>query len=90
MCPPITTGVWIYGDADDTLFRLVALGSIELQKQGFARRGFQHIVAPMPSYGPIIKNPDDLWKIIAWIKIQTYENAKDRTAPAASPENGPP
>jgi mono/diheme cytochrome c family protein len=76
MCPPITTGVWIYGDADDTLFRLVALGSIDLQKQGFSRHGFQHIVAPMPSYGAIITKPDDLWKVIAWIKIQTFENAK--------------
>ncbi len=77
MCPPITTGVWIYGDADDTLFRLVALGSVDLQKQGFSRRGFRHIVAPMPSYGSIITNPDDLWKIVSWIKIQTYNNAKD-------------
>ena len=27
MCPPITNGVWIYGDKDDTLFRLISLGS---------------------------------------------------------------
>jgi mono/diheme cytochrome c family protein len=78
MCPPITTGVWIYGDADDTLFRLVALGSVDLQKQGFSRRGFRNVVAPMPSYGSIITNPDDLWKIVSWVKIQTYHNAKDR------------
>jgi mono/diheme cytochrome c family protein len=77
MCPPITTGVWIYGDADDTLFRLIALGSVDLQKQGFSRRGFQNIVAPMPSYGSIIAKSDDLWKIVSWIKIQTYNNAKN-------------
>jgi mono/diheme cytochrome c family protein len=90
MCPPVTTGVWIYGDADDTLFRLVALGSVDLQKQGFSRRGFQNIVAPMPAYGSIIKNPDDLWKIIAWIKIQSYYNVKNREAPSAVPKSGPP
>lgn len=77
MCPPITTGVWIYGDADDTLFRVVALGSVDLQKQGFSRRGFQNIVAPMPSYGSIITKPDGLWKIVSWIKIQTYNNVKN-------------
>ena len=77
MCPPITTGLWIYGDADDTLFRVVALGSVDLQKQGFSRRGFQNIVAPMPSYGSIIAKPDDLWKIISWIKIQAYNNVKN-------------
>jgi mono/diheme cytochrome c family protein len=80
MCPPLTSGVWIYGDADDTLFRLVALGTVDLQKQGFSRRGLQHIVAPMPSYGSIITNADDLWKIIAWIKIQTYNNLKNGDA----------
>ncbi|MGH6677229.1 MAG: c-type cytochrome [Xanthobacteraceae bacterium] len=86
MCPPITTGVWIYGDADDTLFRVVALGSIDLQKQGFSRRGFQNIVAPMPSYGSIIAKPDDLWKIISWVKIQAYDNVKS----ASPPKRGPP
>jgi mono/diheme cytochrome c family protein len=77
MCPPITTGVWIYGDADDTLFRVVALGSADLQKQGFLRRGFQNIVAPMPSYGSIITKPDDLWKIISWVKIHAYNNVEN-------------
>jgi hypothetical protein len=72
------------------LFRLVALGSVDLQKQGFSRRGFQNIVAPMPAYGSIIKNPDDLWKIIAWIKIQSYYNVKNREAPSAVPKSGPP
>ncbi|MGB7697908.1 MAG: c-type cytochrome [Methylovirgula sp.] len=86
MCPPITTGVWIYGDADDTLFRVVALGSVELQKQGFSRRGFRNIVAPMPSHGSIITKPDDLWKIISWVKIQAYDNVKS----ASPPKGGPP
>jgi mono/diheme cytochrome c family protein len=74
MCPPITNGVWIYGDADDTLFRLVALGSVDLQAQGFTRQAIENIVAPMPSFGSIITNPDDLWKIISWVKITAYQN----------------
>ena len=52
MCPPITNGVWIYGDKDDTLFRLVALGSAELQsKYGLTRQATENIVAPMPADG---------------------------------------
>lgn len=74
MCPPITNGIWIYGDADDTLFRLVALGSDDLQRQGFTRQAIENIVAPMPSFGSIILKPDDLWKVISWVKIQAYEN----------------
>jgi mono/diheme cytochrome c family protein len=78
MCPPITNGVWIYGDKDDTLFRLVSLGSIELQKQGFKRMAFENIVAPMPSMGTVVTKPDDLWKIIAWVKTQAYENTHNK------------
>src|SRR5580704_15155056 len=32
MCPPVTNDTWVYGGDDDTLFRLVTLGSDELQK----------------------------------------------------------
>ena len=32
MCPPLTNDTWVYGGDDDTLFRLVTLGSDELQK----------------------------------------------------------
>jgi hypothetical protein len=27
MCPPLTNDTWVYGADDDTLFRLIALGS---------------------------------------------------------------
>jgi mono/diheme cytochrome c family protein len=78
MCPPITNGVWIYGDKDDTLFRLVALGSAELQsKYGLKRQATENIVAPMPAMGTVIPKADDLWKIISWVKIQTYNNVKN-------------
>ncbi|MEJ0050082.1 MAG: c-type cytochrome [Methylovirgula sp.] len=76
MCPPITNGVWIYGDKDDTLFRLISLGSDALQKEGFTRQATENIVAPMPPMGGVITNADDLWKIIAWIKIQAAANVK--------------
>lgn len=68
MGPPLTNEVWIYGTDDDTLFRLIALGSDELQKQGFSRKGSEAVVGPMPAQGTIVKSDDDLWKIIAWIR----------------------
>jgi mono/diheme cytochrome c family protein len=68
MCPPLTTSDWIYGGDDDSLFRLVTLGSIELQKKGYTRQGLINTAGPMPSMGPIIKNSDDLWKILAFIR----------------------
>ena len=39
MCPPLTNTVWVYGDTDDTLFRLISIGSDELKKQGYSRKG---------------------------------------------------
>ena len=53
MGPPLTNPVWVYGQDDDTLFRLVALGSDELQKQGYSRKGSESVVGPMPSMGEI-------------------------------------
>jgi hypothetical protein len=58
----------VYGPDDDTLFRLVALGSDELKKQGYVRKGSENVVGPMPPFGTIIKTSDDLWKVIAWIR----------------------
>jgi len=37
MCPPLTNDVWVYSPDDDTLFRLISLGSDELKKQGYHR-----------------------------------------------------
>lgn len=68
MGPPLTNPVWIYGKDDDTLFRLIALGSVDLQKQGYARKGSENVVGPMPPFGTIVKSDDDMWKIIAWIR----------------------
>ena len=68
MCPPLTNDTWVYGGDDDTLFRLVTLGSDNLQKEGYTRIGRENVVGPMPPMGPIIKNADDLWKIITFIR----------------------
>ena len=51
MCPPLTNDIWVYGGDDDTLFRLVTLGSDELQKQGYTRKGRENVVGPMPPDG---------------------------------------
>jgi mono/diheme cytochrome c family protein len=68
MCPPLINDTWVYGGDDDTLFRLVALGSDELQKQGYTRKGRENVVGPMPPFGGIIKSADDLWKILAFVR----------------------
>jgi len=68
MCPALTNDIWVYGGDDDTLFRLVTLGSDELQKQGYTRIGRENVVGPMPPFGSIIKNSDDLWKIFTFIR----------------------
>ena len=74
MAAPLTNEIWIYGDDDDTLFRLIALGTGSLspggafEKQGFVRKGSENVVGPMPPYGEIVKTDDEIWKIIAWIR----------------------
>jgi mono/diheme cytochrome c family protein len=68
ICPPLIDGVWIYGGDPDSLFRLISLGTVDLQKQGYSRMAIENVVAPMPSFGSIIPKPDDILKIIAWIK----------------------
>src|SRR6478672_10089120 len=68
MAAPLTNPIWIYGDDDDTLFRLIALGTVEFQKQGYTRKGSEAVVGPMPPFGETIKTDDDLWKIIAWMR----------------------
>jgi mono/diheme cytochrome c family protein len=74
MAAPLTNEVWIYGSEDDTLFRVIALGTGSLspgdafRKQGFVRKGSENVVGPMPPYGEIIKTDNDIWKIIAWIR----------------------
>lgn len=69
MCPPLTNETWVYGGDDDTLFRLVTLGSQEYQKKYSAsRKGQETVVGPMPAFGELIDDETKLWKAIAWIR----------------------
>ena len=68
MCVPLTNDTWVYGPDDDAVFRLIALGSDELKKQGYKRVKSEVVVGPMPPFGTIIKTSDDLWKVIAWMR----------------------
>jgi mono/diheme cytochrome c family protein len=68
MCPPLINDVWVYNGDDDTLFRLVTLGSVALQAKGYVRRGRENVVAPMPPFGGLISTADDLWKILAFVR----------------------
>ncbi len=79
MAAPLTNPIWIYGDDDDVLFRLIALGTVEFQKQGYRRRGSEFVVGPMPPFGETIKTSDDLWKIIAWIRSVNPDESMDRS-----------
>ena len=74
MAAPLTNPIWVYGDDDDTVFRVIALGTGKLSpgdafgKFGYTRKGSEGVVGPMPHFGEIIKSEDDLWKIIAWMR----------------------
>ena len=78
MAAPLTNQVWIYGDDDDTLFRLITLGTGSLspgnafQKQGFVRKGSK------TSSGECRLSARSsrltlIWKIIAWIRSVNCE-----------------
>lgn len=79
MAAPLTNEIWIYGNDDDTLFRVISLGTGTLspggafQKQGFVRRGSENVVGPMPPFGMILKTDDEIWKIISWIRLVNCE-----------------
>ena len=68
MCPALSQGIWFWGNTDDVLFRLVTLGSAELEKSGFTRYQWGSVHGPMPPMGFSIKTSDELWKIIAFIR----------------------
>jgi mono/diheme cytochrome c family protein len=70
MAPALTNDTWIYGGDDDTLFRLVTLGSDELQKQGYRRKGQENVVGSMMPFGTIVPTSDDLWKILVFVRAK--------------------
>ncbi len=67
-CPSLVNDAWIYGEDDDTLFRLVALGSEEMLSGGYVRGDKEKHAGPMPSFGEMISDEQELWKIIAYIR----------------------
>ncbi len=68
MCPPLTNDTWVYGGDDDTLFRLVALGSDALQAKGYTRKGHENVVGPMPPMGAIVASEDNLWRVLTFVR----------------------
>ena len=68
MCPALSQGIWFWGNTDDVLFRLITLGSAELEKSGFTRYQYGSVHAPMPPMAVSIKSSDHLWKIVAFIR----------------------
>jgi hypothetical protein len=97
MCPPISNEAWNYDPTDDTLFRLVTLGSNCkdypdcMEKEGFPRHARETVSFPMPSQGqptngepekaPPLTKADDLWKIISWIRVINPNSLKFKPAP---------
>jgi mono/diheme cytochrome c family protein len=86
MCPPLSNDTWVYDGDDDTLFRLVTLGSDELQKAGYVRKGHESVVGPMPPFGAIVKSSDDLFKIITFIRSRYSSNADPKYKYGTPPE----
>jgi mono/diheme cytochrome c family protein len=76
MCPPLTNDTWVYGGDDDTLFRLVTLGSDALQAKGYTRKGTENVVGPMPPMGTIVGTDDNLWKVLAFVR-SNYHGAPE-------------
>jgi len=85
MGPPLTNPVWVYGSDDDTLFRLISLGSDDLKKQVYVRKGSENVVGPMPPMGTVFKSPDDIWKVIAWIRSVNPSSATSASTALPSP-----
>ncbi len=74
MAAPLTNPVWIYGDDDDTLFRVIALGTgslspgLTFEKFTYRRKSSEAVEGPMPHFGEIIGTDEEIWKIIAWMR----------------------
>jgi len=84
LCPPVTNDIWVYGGDDDTLFRLIALGSNQLQQQGYSRTGHESIVAAMPAFGAAIASADDVWAIITFVRAHYAGDPKLKFGAAAA------
>lgn len=79
MGPPLSNAVWVYGPDDDTLFRLLAKGSEELQAEGYTRIARERVVGPMPPFGELIESSEQLWKIIAFVRSIYNDDPSKKT-----------
>ncbi|WP_204376752.1 hypothetical protein [Methyloceanibacter marginalis] len=43
------------------------------------------MTGPMPPFGNIIKTSDDLWKVIAWMRVKNPSSVKNVDKPAQTP-----
>jgi hypothetical protein len=77
----------VYGGDDDTLFRLVTLGSDGLQAKGYTRVGLEKVVGPMPPMSAIVPTEDALWKIITFIRASYHGSPASKFG---SPPDPPP
>lgn len=68
ICPSVKNETWVYGSDDDTLFRLITLGSDGLASKGYQRKGRESVTAPMPPFGSILKSDDELFKVMAFLR----------------------
>lgn len=75
--PPLGNELFVYGGDDDTLFRLIALGSTGMRENGFTRTGLETVVGPMAPYRDVIDSDQELWKIIAFIR-SVYKGPAER------------
>jgi mono/diheme cytochrome c family protein len=78
ICPQLNGDVWFFGIEDDTLFRLIAIGSIDMQKDGFQHLGGPS-GTPMPPFGTLVKSDDEIWKMITWIRSIYKGDPKKKT-----------
>jgi mono/diheme cytochrome c family protein len=78
MCPPLTNERFVYGSDDDTIFRLISMGSDELQAAGYKRVQKETVTGPMPPYMDIIESEEELWKVIAYIRSVYKGRAEKR------------
>jgi mono/diheme cytochrome c family protein len=71
--PSLKNDRWIYGFDDDTLFRLIALGSDGLRRQGYHSSSRENVAGPMPAQGYLLA-PDEIWAVIAWLRTVQEKN----------------
>jgi mono/diheme cytochrome c family protein len=75
-CPSLINDAWIYGSDDDTLFRLITVGSEAMLANGHSRGDKEKHAGPMPSFSATITDEQDLWKIITYIRSLQAAGAK--------------